>query len=30
VASRAGLLIALMVVSAFVPERAFVRYQRSL
>jgi ABC-2 type transport system permease protein len=30
VASRAGLLIALMVVSAFVAERAFVRYQRSL
>jgi ABC-2 type transport system permease protein len=30
VASRAGLLIALMVVSAFVAQRAFVRYQRSL
>ena len=30
VASRAGLLIVLMVVSGFVAERAFVRYQRSL
>jgi ABC-2 type transport system permease protein len=30
VASRAGLLIALMIVSAFVAQRAFTRYQRSL
>jgi ABC-2 type transport system permease protein len=30
VASRAGLLIALMLVAGFVAERAFVKYQRSL
>ena len=30
VASRAGLLVVLMLVAAYIAERAFVRYQRSL